>query len=101
MKKKNLKGLTLKKYSVSNLTLLHQKIGGNIETVTTELGTTSPNSILSIYPECTVSNASDGSDCTTSLLVDCVCNTNNGTTKAQPPTEHQECPTKNNSGIIY
>lgn len=100
MKKKNLKGLTLKKYSVSNLTLLHKKNGGNTETNTT-LETTSPNSILlSLYPECTIPNGSDASDCYTSLLVDCVCNTNNGTVKAQAPTEHQQCPTNNNSNIL-
>ncbi|MGH1386374.1 hypothetical protein [Kordia sp.] len=99
MKKKNLKGLLLHKYSISNLSLLHQKIGGDIETVTTELGTTSPNTVLSINPECTIVNMSDIADCAFTGMYT-VCNTNTGVTKAQPPTEHQECPT-NDTNIIY
>lgn len=93
MKKKSLKGLTLKKYSISNLSLLHQKIGGNIET-NTELETTSPTNIFSLE-ECTII-----SDCNSFDYDTCNCNTNNGTVKAQPPTQHQQCPTNNNSNII-
>lgn len=95
MKKKNLTGLALRKYSISNLALLHKKIGGNIET-NTELVTTSPNNVFSLHNECTII-----SDCTTSDIDTCNCNTNNGTVKAQPPTQHKECPTNNNSDIIY
>ncbi len=93
MKKKSLKGLALKKYSISNLSLLHQKIGGNIET-NTELETTSPSIIFSLN-ECTII-----SDCPSDIYT-CNCNTNNGTVKAQPPTQHEQCPpTNNNSNII-
>ncbi|WP_298517647.1 hypothetical protein [uncultured Kordia sp.] len=96
MKKKNLKGLALTKYHISNLTLLHRKNGGNVDNNTTGLATTTPNIGASVYPECTIPNATTVTDCATSNLVDCECNTNTGTTKAHPPTEHQECPTNNN-----
>lgn len=98
MKKKNLKGLILHKYRISNLSLLHLRLGGLVET-DTALGTTSPNTVQSINPECTILNTSDIANCALTGIYT-VCNTNTGTTKVQPPTEHQECPT-NDTNIIY
>ncbi|WP_430412383.1 hypothetical protein [Kordia sp.] len=97
MKKKNLNGLALKKYCVSNLSLLHKKRGGNINTDTeTGLATTGPtNSTPSMYTECTAINGSNISDCMTTKAGDCECNTNTGTSKAQPPSEHQTCAVSN------
>lgn len=96
MKKKNLNGLALKKYCVSNLSLLHRKTGGNMNTDNdTGLATTGPITTPSIYTECTTANGSDISDCMTTKVGDCECNTNTGTSKAQPPSEHQTCGVSN------
>ncbi|WP_298427104.1 hypothetical protein [uncultured Kordia sp.] len=94
MKKKNFKNLRLKKYTISNLAILHKRSGGIIDNDTT-LAPTNPNTQASIYPECTIPNGSNISDCITSRLVDCECNTNTGATKAESPSEHQNCPTNN------
>ncbi|MEM6720145.1 MAG: hypothetical protein AAF611_12545 [Bacteroidota bacterium] len=90
MKKQQLKNLNLKKYRISNLTILHRKSGGNVG-ADAELTTTTIGMEPSGYPECTTSNPSNVTDCHTSLFVDCECNTNTGITKAQPPSEHQNC----------
>jgi len=93
MKKKDLKNLKLTKYRISNLALLHRKNGGNVGN-NNAIATTAIGNEISMDVECSASNPSNVSECYTSFIIDCQCQTNAGTTRAQPPSEHQTCNAK-------
>jgi len=98
MKKKNLKYLRLQKYSVSNLTLLDRKTGGALVTNTDGQAVTIPTDQTVCNADCVHVNNN------TYMISDCVgtlcgqqCHTNAGTTRAQPPSEHQGCNVNTNT----
>ena len=90
MKKKNLTSLLLHKCSIANLTLLHKKIGGVAEPMTTEEQTyMDPNNVSIVIEQCATAYQSGAPDCPS--FDEYTCQTNAGATKARPPSEHQAC----------
>jgi len=91
MKKKSLKTLKLHTYKISNLTLLHAKVGGTLTTTTTATNPTDANANgnsgdFSGESECTADETSlDVLVCTSLYITDCA--TNGSATKVPPPTE--------------
>ena len=101
MKKKNLKSLFLHKCSVSNLTLLHRKVGGVIPVQNTDTQTyinTNYNSVDGNV-DCTLVDISGAPGCPS--FEDVTCNTNAGTTRAKPPSEHQACQAGGGGGAMH
>jgi hypothetical protein len=100
MKKKNLKNLLLHKCSVSNLTLLHRKIGGALPPPNTDGQTyIDPNATSLEGPDCTVVDHSGIPDCPSWGINNC--HTNAGTTRAKPPSEHQACQAGDGGGAMH
>ncbi|WP_298427634.1 hypothetical protein [uncultured Kordia sp.] len=93
MKKKNLKNLTLHKHRISNLTLLHKKIGGIVSQNTTM----NPYDTIIRDPETNPHDTSEATDCASWCYH--ICNTNGATTKAKPPTENEECNNHHNQHV--
>jgi hypothetical protein len=92
MKKKNLKNLRLHKCNVSNLALLHRKTGGATVDNTDDQTAITPYGETVYNAECVTINTNTlaVSDCGGTLCFE-QCHTNAGTTRAQPPSEHQAC----------
>ncbi|PTX64208.1 hypothetical protein C8N46_101819 [Kordia periserrulae] len=84
MKKKKLKSLVLSKHSVSNLSLLYQKFGGQ---ETSDSQTDTNHGFVSLQIPCPTA---EGETC---LQTECYgdCGTNGGTQKSPPPTEYNTC----------
>ncbi|WP_430412656.1 hypothetical protein [Kordia sp.] len=97
-----MKSLMLHKHTVSNLAILHRKTGG-----VTVLNTDGQTAITP-YGE-TVNNTDCEHITTNTLMIsDCIgtlcaeqCHTNAGTTRAQPPSEHQGCNINSNGNSAH
>ncbi|WP_420571015.1 hypothetical protein [Kordia sp.] len=81
MKKKKLKKLSIRKHRISNLALLHKMLGGALN----PNANTEPSGGVSN----TLEDPSKESDCASWCFI--TCNTNGATTRAQPPSENEEC----------
>ncbi|WP_298423257.1 hypothetical protein [uncultured Kordia sp.] len=99
MKRKRLKSLKLHKYSVSNLTLLHRKIGGMFPSNTDGQTYIEINDASIEGPTCSVVDHSGSPECP-SMRID-NCQTNAGTTKVKPPSEHEGCQANGGYGSIH
>lgn len=100
MKKKNLKSLLLHKCSVSNLTLIHRRIGGELPAPNTDAETyIDPYATSLEGHDCTVVDHSGAVGCPS--FANYSCNTNAGTTRAKPPSEHQACQAGGGGGAIH
>ncbi|WP_046758509.1 hypothetical protein [Kordia jejudonensis] len=84
MKKKKLKSLKLHTYKISNLALLHQKVGGIFTTDTETASETNPGTI-SIVIDCSNTTSEAPSEIPEN------CGTNGGSYRTEPPTEYEGC----------
>ncbi|WP_298514103.1 hypothetical protein [uncultured Kordia sp.] len=100
MKKKNLKNLILQKYRVSNLTLLYRKVGGYTPADASETETYINTTDASVDgANCTAVDQSGSPDCPSFVYHSC--HTNDGSTRAKPPSEHEGCQAGGNGNAMH